>query len=865
MPLDDHSALNGDSDGAILETMHVAEMYSMWFVDYASYVILERAVPALFDGLKPVQRRILHAMKLMDDGRFHKVANIIGQTMQFHPHGDAAIGDALVHLGQKDLLIDTQGNWGDVRTGDRAAAPRYIEARLSKFALDVLFHAKLTHWQRSYDGRKDEPIHLPVRFPLILAQGADGIAVGLSTKILPHNFNELIQASIDVLHGKSVSLMPDFPTGGLADFSQYNEGQKGGKVRVRARIAVVDRKTLAVRDVPYGTTTTQIMESIVRASEKGKIKIKKVVDNTAQDVEIVVDLPPGVSPEVTIDALYAFTDCEVSISPNACVIVDEKPQFLSVNEILRRSTWNTLELLRRELEILHGELLEKWHASSLEKIFIEERIYRDIEECETWEAVIAAIRDGLAPFTHLFHREISQDDIVRLTQIKIKRISKYDSFKADRALRELEGEIKQVAHHLAHLTQYAVSYFERLRQTYGARFPRKTEIRSFDNIQVAQVAHASEKLFINREEGFIGWSLKKDEFVCECSDLDDIIVFFGDGSFLVTKISDKAFVGRDIVYANVWHRGDERMIYHMVYRDGKQGANYVKRFPVTSVTRDTKYDLTRGAEHSSVQYFSANANSESEIITVTLKSKCRARKKVFDFDFADLSIKGRSAAGNILTKYPVHKIVQKSSGTSTLGGLELWYDEAVGRLNTEGRGRFLGTFEGDDLVATLSKDGSFQLTTFELTNHYDIDQLLVVEKHDPEKVYSAIHFDGGKGDFYVKRFCIEPMTPGRPYSFISSDSGSYLALLTGDAHPVVDMTVLKGRPKQEVGERQVLVDLIDVKGWKARGNRLSAFPVVRVAWSNEELQDDEPDDSGEPEPTSRLEPQEIQGDLFGEE
>ncbi|MBN2429919.1 MAG: DNA gyrase/topoisomerase IV subunit A [Acidobacteria bacterium] len=816
------------SNGEIKSTQRIEELFGGWFLDYASYVILERAVPALLDGLKPVQRRLLHAMKTMDDGRFHKAANIIGQTMQYHPHGDAAIGEALINLGQKELLVDTQGNWGDIRTGDGAAAPRYIEAKLSKFALEVVFNPQTTTWQRSYDGRKNEPVHLPVKFPLVLAQGVEGIAVGLATKIMPHNFLELIDASIAILEGKNVHIVPDFPTGGLMDAGNYNDGLKGGRLRVRARIDIEDKRTLVIREIPYSTTTTSLMESIVKANDNGKIKIKRVVDNTAQKIEVIIELPGGVSPEVTLDALYAFTDCEVSISPNSCVIHNDQPVFMSVSDKLRYSTHNTLALLRWELEIRRHELAEKWHFSSLEKLFIEERIYRDIEECETWEAVLAAIDRGLAPHKPKLRREVTREDIIRLTEIKIKRISRYDSFKADEAIRELEQEMAEVEHHLAHLVPYAVDYFRALREKYGKGRERRTEIRSFENIEVTQVAVANEKLYVNRADGFVGYGLKKDEYVCDCSDLDDIIVFLEDGRFMVTRVSEKAFVGKDIIYVHVWNKNNRRMIYHLVYRDGSSGPSYVKRFAVTSITRDRHYDLTQGTQKSRVLYFSANPNSEAEVVTVTLSSKCRAHCKVFDYDFAELAIKGRSSKGNRLTKYPVQRIDRKSLGTSTLGGREIWYDDAIGRLNTDSRGRLLGTFEGEDLILTLNRDGHYELTTYELTNHYDPDKLLVIEKYDPATVVTAVHYDAEKENYFVKRFQIETLSVNKPFRFIGEDAGSRLVAVTTRPDPVAEVVYLKGRARERLTQTLPLADQVDVRGWKALGNRLWHLRVEEV-------------------------------------
>lgn len=815
------------------EILHSAEvisgMYENWFLEYASYVILERAVPAMGDGLKPVQRRILHAMKEMDDGRFNKVANIIGQSMQYHPHGDASIGEAIVNLGQKDLLIETQGNWGDVRTGDGAAASRYIEARLSKFALDVVFNPDTTEWQLSYDGRKKEPITLPVKFPLLLAQGVEGIAVGLATKILPHNFIELIEASIDVLKGKEAQVFPDFATGGLVDVSTYNEGQRGGKLRIRARIEELDKKTLVIRDVPYGVTTTQLMESIVKAGEAGKIKIKKVIDNTAKDVEVQVQLAPGTSPDITIDALYAFTDCEVSISPNACVIVEDKPHFLGVNEILRISTLNTKELLRRELEIRKGELLERLLYASLEKIFIENRIYRKIEECETWEDVIATIDKGLKPFKKQFYREITTEDIVRLTEIKIKRISRYDSFKADELMKRLQEELAETEDNLANLTRYAIGYFKELLKKYGKGRERKTEIRSFNTIAASQVAAANQKLFVNRKDGFIGSGLKKDEnteHIGECSDIDDIIVFRRDGKCVVIKIQDKVFVGKDIIHAGVFKKNDERMVYNLAYLDGKTGVSYVKRFQITAVTRDREYDLAGKNPGSKVLYFSANPNAEAETITVSLTPASKAKAKVFDFDFASIDVKGREAMGNILTKYPVKKVQFKAAGTSTMGGLDIWYDETIGRLNTDKRGRHLGNFEGEDRILVLYHTGEYELTNYEFTNRYEPKEIAVIEKFNPEKIISAIHYDGAAGHFYAKRFRIERTTVDKKFSFIGESKGSRLVVVTTAVQPQVEITFKKG--KEEETATYDLDILTEPRGWRAMGNKLPGDKITKV-------------------------------------
>jgi topoisomerase-4 subunit A len=814
------------------ETIHnvtpVAGLYENWFLDYASYVILERAVPAIEDGLKPVQRRILHAMKEMDDGRFNKVANVIGQTMQYHPHGDASIGDAMVNLGQKDLLIETQGNWGDVRTGDSAAAPRYIEARLSKFALDVVFNPQTTLWQLSYDGRKNEPVTLPVKFPLLLAQGVEGIAVGLSTKIMPHNFRELLKGSIDVLKGRSTQLLPDFPNGGLVDVTNYNAGMRGGRIRVRATIEKVDKTMLIIRDVPYGVTTTALMDSIVKASENNKIKVKKVIDNTAADVEIQVHLPAGVSPDLTIDALYAFTDCEVAISPNTCVIINDKPHFLNVDELLRISTFKTVDLLKRELEIRKAELEDKWHNSSLEKIFIENRIYRDIEECETWEAVLNAIDKGLDPFKPLLRREVTEEDIIRLTEIKIKRISKFDSFKADEYIKKLEEEMAEVDDHLAHLIRYAISYFEGLLKKYGQGRERKTQVKTFDVINAQNVAIANQKLYMNAKDGFIGTGLRKDEFVCDCSDMDDIIVFRKDGKFMVTKVADKTFVGKDIIMASVYNKNDEHMVYNMVYVDGKSGVSYAKRFAVKSITRDKEYDLTKGEKGSKVHYLTANPNSESEVVTITLAPNASARNKVLDFDFAELMIKGKGSNGNIVTKYPVKKVVQKSLGESTLGGREIFYDEVIGRLNTEGRGRYLGSFNTEDTILVVYEDGNYELTSFDLANHYSVEKIKVLQKFDPELVISAIYYEGDNKTYYVKRFKVETSTVGKRFAFIPETKGSKLEAVSTHPEPLATISFKRDRRSEKESEKLLLSEFIDVKGWKALGNKLNYYKVLDI-------------------------------------
>ena len=812
----------------------ITGMYESWFLEYASYVILERAVPAIEDGLKPVHRRILHAMKELDDGRFNKVANIIGSTMQFHPHGDASISDAIVTLGQKDLLIETQGNWGDIRTGDGSAAPRYIEARLSKLALYTVFNPQTTDWQLSYDGRKKEPITLPVKFPLLLAQGVEGIAVGLSTKILPHNFIELIDASIAVLKKNKTNVLPDFPTGGMADFTDYKQGIRGSKVRVRAKIEELDNKTLAIRNIPYGTTTTSLIDSIVKANDKGKFKIKKVIDNTAKDVEILVGLSKGQSPNIAIDALYAFTDCEVSISPNACVIIDEKPHFITVDEILRISTNQTVELLNRELEIRKSELLEKILFGSLERIFIENRIYRDIEECETWEAVISTIDVGLDPYKKQFYREITVEDIVRLTEIKIKRISKFDSFKADELVVKLDEELKEVEYNLEHLTDYAIRYFDELKEKYGKGKERKTEIKNFDTISATIVAANNQKLYVNKTGGFIGYGIKKDEYLCECSDIDDIIVFRRDGIFQVVRIAEKVFVGKDILYAGVFKKNDERMVYNMIYLDGKSGKSLAKRFHVLGITRDKEYDLTAGNKGSRILYMSANPNGEAEVVTIHLSSGCRARIKVFDYNFADLEIKGRSSRGNTQTKYPVRRIQLRSEGVSTLGGLDLWYDSAIGRLNRDGRGDNLGNFKAEDLILAIYYTGEYEITSLDLTNRYDPEKVAYIEKFDPEKIICAIYYDGKNKSYFVKRFQVETTSVNKKFNFISEDKGSKLILSTTNIGKIIQVNYDVRRKDGKKSIKYGLDDLIDVKGWKAQGNRLSTQKIKSITLINGE-------------------------------
>lgn len=814
-------------------------MYQDYFLDYASYVILERAVPSIYDGLKPVQRRIFHSMKTTDDGRYHKVANIIGNTMQYHPHGDAAIGDALVNLGQKDLMIDCQGNWGDTRTGDRAAASRYIEARLTKFALEVAFNHQTTEWQLSYDGRKNEPINLPMKFPLLLFQGAEGIAVGLSTKIMPHNFIELIKASIKILEDKKVKIYPDFPNGGLVDVMDYNGGKRGGKIKVRAKVEQLDKKTLAIRELPYGVTTNQLIDSIIKANDKGKIKIKKVTDNTAKDVEILVELASGVSPDVAEDALYAFTNCEVSISPNACVIIDEKPHFLRVEDILKFSTEHTKDLLRQELEIRKHELEEKLHFASLEKIFIQERIYRDIEECETWEAVLETIEAGLRKFVvPIQHkpkatdqrirllRDITEDDLIRLTEIKIKRISKYNAFKAEEQIAKLEEELKQVKHDLAHLTEYAIAYFENLLEKYGKDKERKTEITTFDSIRATQVVANNSKLYVNRKEGFIGWSLKKDEFISDCSDIDDIIVFRKDGKCVVSRISEKVFVGKDIIHVDVWKKGDERTTYNMAYLDGKTGRSMVKRFNVKAVTRDREYDLTKGTKGSKLLYFSANPNGEAEVVTVQLTQGCTAKKKIFDFDFGEIAIKGRGSQGNILTRYPIRKISLKEVGKSTLGALKVWMDEVSGRLNTEERGLFLGDFDTGDTILALYKEGSYEILELDMNKRFDPNELVHVGKFDPDTIINAVYYDGNKGWTMVKRFQIETSTLNQRFLYISEHKKTTLLFASVKPAPRIKYT-MRVKSQRIPGELNI-TEFIDVKGWRALGNKLSDQKLTAV-------------------------------------
>ena len=799
-------------------------MYQDWFLDYASYVILERAVPHLHDGLKPVQRRILHSMKRMDDGRFNKVANIIGHTMQFHPHGDASIGDALVQLGQKDLLIDAQGNWGNLLTGDGAAAPRYIEARLSKFALEVVFNHKTTEWKLSYDGRNKEPVTLPVKFPLLLTLGVEGIAVGLASKILPHNFNELIDATIDYLQGKDFVIYPDFPTGGMVDVSKYNDGQRGGVIKVRAKIEKVDKKALIITEIPFGKTTTSLIESIIKANEKGKIKIRKIDDNTSANVEIVVHLFPGVSPDKTIDALYALTDCEYSISPNTCVIVNDKPSFMGVSNILKHSADKAVELLKSELEIRKGELEEEWHMSSLEKIFIEERIYHDIEESETWEAVISAIDKGLDPFKKLLLREVTREDIIQLTEIKIKRISKFDVKKAYEHIKGIETELEEVKNHLRNIIPFAINYFRQIKKKYGKGKERKTEIRSFDTIEATKVVANNAKLYINYKEGFIGTGLKKDEFICDCSDIDDVIVIRKDGVYLITKVADKVFVGNDILYAQIFLKNDERTIYNIVYQDGKDGPLLAKRCSISGLTRDKEYNLTRGTPGSKIVYFSANPNGEAEVIKVHHKPKARLKKIMFEFDFSQMNIKGKSSMGNILTKNAVHKITLKEKGLSTLGGRKIWFDDAVFRLNVDGRGLFLGEFGAEDKILVITKNGFFRIAGFDLSNHFE-DNILIIEKFRPGKVYSAIYWDAEQKFYYLKRFILEESE--KLQCFINDNPESKLISLTEVEYPRFEI-YFGGKHKGRENEIIEVAEFIGVKSFKAKGKRMTSYMVENI-------------------------------------
>lgn len=806
--------------------IRISGMYKDWFLDYASYVILERAVPSLEDGFKPVQRRIMHSMKDLDDGRYNKVANIVGHTMQYHPHGDASIGDALVQMGQKDLLIDTQGNWGNILTGDGSAAARYIEARLSKFALDVVYNPKITEWQLSYDGRKKEPVNLPVMFPLLLAQGAEGIAVGLSTKILPHNFNELIDASIKHLQGKKFKLFPDFLTGGIADVSSYNDGMRGGRVRIRAKISQLDKNTLVVTEIPFSTNTSTLIDSVIKANEKGKIKIKKIEDNTSGEVEILIHLPVNISPDKTIDALYAFTNCEISISPLSCIIIDNKPAFLGVSEILRRSTDHTLSLLKSELEIKLEEYEEQWHFASLERIFIENRIYRDIEEEKSWEGVISAIDAGLKPHTKHLKRAVTEEDIVRLTEIRIKRISRFDLDKAQQKIEALEEEIKQIKHHLDHLVAYAVAYFTRLKKEYGKNRERKTALRLFEDIEATKVVIRNTKLYVNRKEGFIGTALKRDEYVTDCSDIDDVICFTREGKMMVTKVDSKTFIGKDIIHVAIFKKKDKRTIYNLIYKDGKGNPSYMKRFAVTSVTRDREYDLTQGKKGSEILYFSANPNGEAEVVNVLLRQVGSIKKLKFDIDFSDLAIKGRAVKGNIVTKYPVKRIELKEEGVSTLKPRRIWFDETVKRLNVDERGELLGEFKGEDRLLIITQSGIAKTIKPELTTRFDSD-MVVLEKWVPKKPISTIYWEGEKERFYVKRFLIE--NEDKEENFIGDHPKSYLEIVSTDYLPVAEVIFNKIRGKEQKPPEVVeLEDFISIKGIKALGNQLSPEKVKQI-------------------------------------
>ncbi|MBT8179019.1 MAG: DNA gyrase/topoisomerase IV subunit A [Eudoraea sp.] len=804
----------------------VTGMYKDWFLDYASYVILERAVPAIEDGFKPVQRRIMHALKELDDGRYNKVANVVGHTMQYHPHGDASIADAMVQLGQKDLLIDTQGNWGNILTGDSAAASRYIEARLSKFALDVVYSPKITEWQLSYDGRKKEPVNLPVKFPLLLAQGAEGIAVGLSTKILPHNFNEIIDASIKHLKGQRFKLFPDFPTAGIIDVTNYNDGMRGGKIRVRARISQLNKNTLVITEIPHGTNTSSLIDSILKANDKGKIKIKRIEDNTAAEVEILVHLPGGISPDKTIDALYAFTSCESSISPLSCIIEDNKPIFIGIQEMLRRSTDHTVEMLKSELEIQLSELEEQWHFASLERIFIENRIYRDIEEEETWEGVIKAIDKGLKPHTKHLRRAVTEEDIVRLTEIRIKRISKFDLDKAQQNLESLEGKIAETKHHLEHLVDFAIAYFKNLKAKYGKGRGRKSEIRIFDDIEATKVVIRNTKLYVNREEGFVGTSLRRDEYVTDCSDIDDIIVFTKDGQMMVTKVDSKTFVGKNIIHVAVFKKKDQRTTYNMIYKDGRGGASYVKRFNVTSITRDRMYNLTTGKKGSDVLYFTANPNGEAEVVTVNLRQKGSIKKLKWDLDFADVLIKGRGSKGNIVTKYPIKRIELKEKGLSTLKPRKIWFDDTIQRLNVDERGELLGEFTSDDRLLIINQDGRVKTVIPELTMRFD-DNIIVLEKWKPKKPLTVIYWEGDKELFYVKRFIIE--NPDKEEIIITDHPKSYLETIFTDYRPLAEVVFAKKRGQDRKDNLKInLEEFIAIKGITAMGNQLTREKVLEI-------------------------------------
>jgi len=832
---------------AYKHTTVLSGMYRNWFLDYASYVILERAVPHINDGLKPVQRRILHSMKRLDDGRYNKVANIIGHSMQFHPHGDVSIGDALVQLGQKDLLIDCQGNWGNILTGDNAAAPRYIEARLSKFATEIVFNSKTTEWKLSYDGRNNEPVTLPVKFPLLLAQGVEGIAVGLASKILPHNFNELIDASIAHLKNKPFELYPDFPTGGMADISRYNDGIRGGAIRVRARINKLDKKTLVINEIPFGKTTSSLIESILKANEKGKIKIRKIDDNTAENVEILIHLQPGISPDVTIDALYAFTDCEVPISPNCCVIENEKPRFMGVSEILKHNTESTLNLLKQELEIKLAELNEDWHLSSLEKIFFEKKIYRELEkDTKTWDLMLEDIEKAFTPYRKLLKRKIEREDILKLTEKPVRKISKFDIKKADEYIKGIEKQIEEVKYNLENIVKYTITWYENIKKKYGPKRDRKTELRNFETIQATAVVAANEKLYVNREEGFLGTSLKKDEFVSDCSDIDDVIVIRRDGSYLITKITDKVFVGKDILHIAVFKKNDTRSIYNIIYFDGKSGISYMKRCAISGLTRDKEYFLTQGNEYSKILYLTVNPNGEAETIKVRLKPKPRLKVLELSVNFAELAIKGKNSMGNILTKNAIYKIELKSKGESTLGGKTIWFDADVQRLNIDCRGQLLGEFQNGDKILAITQNGEFRLTNFDLANHYE-DNLIRIEKFEPEKVFSAVYFDASLKLYYLKRFTFE--SSEKTLNFIDDENpNSKMILFTSEKFPQLKIT-FGGKYKNRPDELIDVEEFISVKSYRAKGKRLTTFTVSKVV-EIEPLQKAEP----EPEKEKEKEP-----------
>ena len=819
------SEIENINNDDLKEVVHVSGMYENWFLDYASYVILERAVPHIFDGFKPVQRRILHSLKELDDGRYHKVANVIGHTMKYHPHGDASIGDAMVQIGQKNLLLDMQGNWGNTATGDRAAAPRYIEVRLTPFALEVAFNKKITKWNSSYDGRGKEPETLPVKFPLLLAHGVEGIAVGLSTKILPHNFNELIDASIKVLKGVKPRIYPDFSSGGMADFSNYNDGKRGGKIRVRAKIKSIDKSTLHITELPYSTNTSSLINSILKANDKGKIKIKKIEDNTAEEVEIAITLPSGISPDKTIDALYRFTDCELSISPLACVINNNQPVFDGVSEILQKSTNHTVKLLTEELEVNLRELKDKWHFSSLERIFIENRIYHAIEELETWDEIISTIHFELKPFTKNLNREVTNEDVERLTEIKIKRITKFDLDKAIKDIKQLENRIDEVEYNLNNITEYAITYFKNLKKKYGADKDRKTEIKEFESIDATKVVVANKKLYVNREEGFIGTAMRKDEYVSECSDIDDIIVFREDGSMKVVKVDSKVFVGKGIIHTSVFKKKDTRTIYNMIYVDGKSSFSMMKRFNVSSITRNKDYYLTKSEKGSKVIYFTANPNGEAETITIHLRKLQRLKILKFDYDFADLAIKGKASVGNILTKNTVKKIELRSEGVSTLSARKIWFDKNVRRLNTDERGELLGDFAANDKILSINDDGSLELKSFDISTHFD-DKMIVIEKHNPRKPITAVYFDGNKENFFVKRFLIENLS--QKFSFITDHKNSYLEIVSTDWRPQIEVIYKKEKGKDRKKDIINLEEFISVKGSKSIGNRLSANKINTI-------------------------------------